>query len=659
MAEDKHLPEIEPEMDVDEGGEDENADDEVFYERIEAPKFVDFSTPDHYRPDDRYWFCLRVGCDQKHEEEMDSEKIYKDFVLRVMAARSPNVRLQKALSRHAAGKNLKCPLTVPAKSSKSRLSKLAAVSTISRKLIEDKEKASSHKLIEDKEKAGHPSKSTATPKIRGRQVAAKYLTTPRNKKCLPNPNSFHSVQNPKPAALDVPRNRIIAKALVFHSPKKAISLKKSVELRIPLTKLCQGIKKLEITDQKKRLLNYSGKSKDTKPNCRDAMRNRNPQKDKSKTPMNTRKSQTRVPRESRPLQSTNIQNQAKLGKQCPSKNMAENECSKTEVDLALRDGNKEIATALDNNKNSTQLANVCSAIHSTKNMDLASADAVTDELKCDADQKDLVGDDLPQSQLPTGEDHNGTELNAMDHSICEGQDSDDKENVSVPDENRSPTNNLNQTGQKVLGLQKIQKIVKKNAQPAARNLKESLLSTNAGAASGMKPKKPKPTNPKPFRLRTDERGILREADLQRKKQGNVEGPDSENRCTKDNPEGNERDSKGLQNDLSNESGIKSSKTSDGEVRLRKSSITPERSNATQLKTANLRNVKSPMVSCLRQGQQLTVIQEASADNSKAKVLTPSRMLSRGRRPLTIPKEPHFHSTHRPKSCTRNKDLINS
>ncbi|KAJ8529967.1 hypothetical protein K7X08_036802 [Anisodus acutangulus] len=55
------------------------------------------------------------GCDQKHEEDMDSEKIYKDFVLRVMAARSPNVRLQKALSRHAAGagKNIKCPLIVP------------------------------------------------------------------------------------------------------------------------------------------------------------------------------------------------------------------------------------------------------------------------------------------------------------------------------------------------------------------------------------------------------------------------------------------------------------------------------------------------------------------------------------------------------------------
>ena len=34
-----------------------------FYEMIEAPKFVDLTKPDHYRPDhdDRFWFCLRVG----------------------------------------------------------------------------------------------------------------------------------------------------------------------------------------------------------------------------------------------------------------------------------------------------------------------------------------------------------------------------------------------------------------------------------------------------------------------------------------------------------------------------------------------------------------------------------------------------------------------
>ena len=41
--------------------EEDGGGDEEFYEKIEAPKFVDFTAPDPYRPDDRYWFCLRVG----------------------------------------------------------------------------------------------------------------------------------------------------------------------------------------------------------------------------------------------------------------------------------------------------------------------------------------------------------------------------------------------------------------------------------------------------------------------------------------------------------------------------------------------------------------------------------------------------------------------
>jgi hypothetical protein len=36
--------------------------DSVFYEDIEAPKFVDLTAPDAARPsDDPSWFCLRVG----------------------------------------------------------------------------------------------------------------------------------------------------------------------------------------------------------------------------------------------------------------------------------------------------------------------------------------------------------------------------------------------------------------------------------------------------------------------------------------------------------------------------------------------------------------------------------------------------------------------
>ncbi|KAG6406713.1 hypothetical protein SASPL_134322 [Salvia splendens] len=171
------------------GGEDDE-----FYDKIEAPKFVDFTVPDHYSPDDHYWFCLRVGCDQKHEEEMDSEAIYNNFVLRVMAARSPNVRLRKALDRNASRTPTKCPLSAPPKSSKPRLSRMAVISSMSKKMDDGKKK---------------------------------YLTTPRNKKSISDQSSFRSVQHPK---------RI----------NKAIKVKTSVELRTPVSNKGQLSQKQEL-----------------------------------------------------------------------------------------------------------------------------------------------------------------------------------------------------------------------------------------------------------------------------------------------------------------------------------------------------------------------------------------------------------------------------
>ncbi|KAG0463503.1 hypothetical protein HPP92_019572 [Vanilla planifolia] len=73
-------------------------EDDEFYEDIEAPKFVDFTTPDQSRLDNRSWFCLRVGCDQSHEE-VDHEELYRSFKIRVMAARSPNIRFQRAFQQ--------------------------------------------------------------------------------------------------------------------------------------------------------------------------------------------------------------------------------------------------------------------------------------------------------------------------------------------------------------------------------------------------------------------------------------------------------------------------------------------------------------------------------------------------------------------------------
>ena len=79
--------------------------------------------------------------------------------------------------------------------------------------------------------------------------------------------------------------------------------------------------------------------------------------------------------------------------------------------------------------------------------------------------------------------------------------------------------------------------------------------------------------------------------------------------------------------------------------------------------------RKEMVSRMTSGQ-LSVIKETSStvltpqEEAKpcesgaspgTKASTQTRSLSRGRRPLTIPKEPNFHSIHVPKSCTRKGD----
>ncbi|BAT95484.1 hypothetical protein VIGAN_08222400 [Vigna angularis var. angularis] len=61
--------------------EDDIEINDEFFENFEAPKFVDFTAPDSCRPgDDSHWFCSRVGCDRKHEQEL--ETINKKFIVR-------------------------------------------------------------------------------------------------------------------------------------------------------------------------------------------------------------------------------------------------------------------------------------------------------------------------------------------------------------------------------------------------------------------------------------------------------------------------------------------------------------------------------------------------------------------------------------------------
>ena len=134
----------------------------------------------------------------------------------------------------------KCPLSAPPKPSKSRLPRLAVASSISKKLV-----------LDEKDANKPPSeKPCSTPKARVKHVAAKYMTSVRKKKgSSPNPNAFRSVRNPKRTSITVPKSKVVTKALVFNSPRKAQKAKASSEMTTPVTKLCEGIKKMQITQK--------------------------------------------------------------------------------------------------------------------------------------------------------------------------------------------------------------------------------------------------------------------------------------------------------------------------------------------------------------------------------------------------------------------------
>ncbi|XVE94072.1 hypothetical protein REPUB_Repub01dG0249100 [Reevesia pubescens] len=600
------------EIQINSDGEEIIGDD--FYEKIEAPKFFDLAAPDRCRTenDDRYWFCLRVGCDQKHEEEMDSEAIYKNFVLRVMAARSPSVRLRKALYRKDSSSNLVCPRTVPAKSSKSKVSKLAMISSISQKMGEAKVKV-----------RAIPKQSVTTPNVKAaKQSSSKALTTPRNKKGLANPGTFRSVRNPKQTTIEVPKNRVVAKALVFHSPKKAVKLKKSVELR----KICVGMKKLEITEKNSTLgcnkhLDGSRKQlrgREVKSRVYDSLHSQNQKKQEAKSLKSLKKKNkgkdlqlSKGPMCNKPNEKDSTEMEQaideKLKISSPSRsNMTSisnsegmnsgdndvpksqyvgnneiNERSSHEENIEPCSKDKEIpeATETDDKENALAYENKASEGMNSgdndvpksqyggnneinerssheENIEPCSKDKEIPEATESDDKENVLayenkaseGMNSGENDVPKSQNGGNNEINerssheeniepcSKDKEIPEAMESDDKENAlacenkaseikvmeiddkenaSAPDENRKLNTTDKLVKKDVLGKHETSKSIQKVTKVISKTLKENSKSTVNGT-QGVKYRKPKLTNPKPFRLRTDERGILKEANLEKK-----------------------------------------------------------------------------------------------------------------------------------------------
>ncbi|EOX97275.1 Uncharacterized protein TCM_006349 isoform 1 [Theobroma cacao] len=686
-------------------GEEEIGDD--FYEKIEAPKFVDLTAPDRCRTEneDRYWFCHRVGCDQKHEEEMDSEAIYKNFVLRVMAARSPSVRLRKALKDTSS--NLQCPRTVPAKSSKSRVSRLAMISSISQKMGDAKAKV---RLV--------PKQNATTPNVRAaKQASAKALTTPRNKKCLSNPGTF-SLRNPKPTTIEVPKSRVAAKALVFHSPKKAVKLKKSVELSSSLRKICAGMKKLDITDASKKNALGCNRPLDT---SRKQLRGREV-KSRVYDSLNSQNQKNKEAKSLKCLKKKNKEKDLQLSRGPMSHERNERDSTDKEIEAKSKDGSLEVCSTSGTCTNPSESleqtidekVKISSLSNSGDNDAPKSQTGGHNESNERISPEENIEPCSKDKEIPEAEESDDKENALASHSKSSESkvmENEDKENTSASDENRKLNCTTGKLVKKdVLGKHEISKSIQKVNKLMNKTLKVNSASA-VNSAQGMKYRKPKPTNPKPFRLRTDERGILKEANLEKKhfqaplketttvpgsqagnlwrKHQNVQrnekclGQTETVNCALEGTD-NESDTRTLK-DLPQTMKTSCSRISKGAID-RKHSTTPQKRTVpmhqkTKLeKTAKksggtLEKIKSPsikplvrprgvassrktLVSNMKPGQ-LGVIKETSPRMSRTKETsdpdesgTSLATKPQGRRHTTIPKEPNFHSIHVPKSCTR-------
>ncbi|KAG8645760.1 hypothetical protein MANES_10G090200v8 [Manihot esculenta] len=625
---------------------------------------------------------------------MDSEAIYKNFVLRVMAARSPNVRLRKALYRKDSGSDAKCPRTVPAKPSKSRVSRLALISSISKRIVDPK-----------------LSKQNATPNAKTKQPSfiAKALTTPQTKKQLSNPDAFRSVRNPNTKATAVSKGRVVAKALVFHSPRKLARPKCSLELNTPVKTLYSGVKKLEITSAKKQVLGYNS------PLPPDA----------AKKQFRGREVKSRV---FDGLRSQNPKNQEAKHSKCSKKNDKEKTLKQCHYPVPPAGDENDLIEVGTENK-IRNISNVLCSDTEGPSTNVEVSKALLDENKVEASSDtDADGSDsnlLSNSEGKSSEadDKNHTSTSDDKENDNEAIESDDKENASASDDNRE--SDLEASQHKTLNKNETPKSNQQTTEAKSKQSKENSI-TAATGSQGLKHKKPKPTNPKPFRLRTDERGILKEANqekklhpaplgetspvprvlggnLQKKCQNALQRNEKcieqiENCIDTNESSGKEKNNAPI-NQLQNGTfSLKISKEKVGQkistplrhtISSQKKLVDSQQESSPDESGLKLRNKirrsKSPsirqlarpqeatpgrkeMISTMRAGQ-LGTIKETSPTILKAKeaakpaesraspatkgsvspASTPSLM---GRRSKTIPREPSFHTIHVPKSCTR-------
>ncbi|CAK9151237.1 unnamed protein product [Ilex paraguariensis] len=438
------------------------------------------------------------------------------------------------------------------------------------------------------------------------------------------------------------------------------------------------MKRLEITSQRKRILGYANKSsKDVKCNPKKALAVDNSRngtiacKDKSRAKdlLHPRNFKDQEVKSSRSMKSKSRRN---VNKQCcrpTSKEVIENDNSGIKIDVKMRE-NEEHLIAEDSSGNfgstssSTQEEAILSSEPEVPPSTKSTQVGLSDALRCgmnspsNNEERDLEINDFPNILALNGEGDDGNDRIAQEgsikssskkeerpidqpteHQTSEGEDhegetmdSDDKENALASDGYRDLNHKNQPYGRKIFGRQETHENRKKVTQTLDKNLKDGLPSAATGAF-GIKYRKPKPTSPKPFRLRTQERGILKETNLERKIhflapqkesatvtrfkcENSHKRPDNgiQSNCNSDLLEGREKESeKNFQ-----KSELKQSKTasicSRGQVRPKAATLTPQR----RLKSTN----QEPKCMITPPGYDKVCVSQKS-ENSSRKTESPS------------------------------------
>ena len=290
----------------------------------------------------------------------------------------------------------------------------------------------SHKMADNNVKVKPLAKVSATPnaKVKQSPSVAKALTTPRNQKKVSNVAPFRTVQSKKAMSVAVPKSRMVAKALVFPSPKKAVKIKSSIELNRPMKALCSAMKKLELNGRKQ---NGEGCNSLPVSASRKQLRGREV---KSRVFDSLYSNNRKGPETNtvRCLKEKKVKGMQKRQVTVPHEE-TENDSSDMEIDEKSRGGSLERCTESGSSGSGNELSLGAENSHDPKRGESSVSENTTEGSENEEKRKPVS----EKGKVPEATKRKGEENSmAFDDKENEGEltENDDKENASAPDENR-------------------------------------------------------------------------------------------------------------------------------------------------------------------------------------------------------------------------------